>query len=158
MSEGSKNVTFSLLDRLIDEEPKVSREPVQNRLADMAQLKSSLVRDLERLLNSRRNIFEPPAAYRWVNQSLFVYGLSDFTGENPKNPFAKQKLRQEIEKTLSRFESRLKKIRVEFEVAGENARSLRFRISGVISVSKVREPVSFDTYLDVNRGQFLISK
>lgn len=156
MKEGQQ-LTASLLDRLIDLEPRVPNEPVQYRLQRIGQIKASVIRDLENLLNTRKNILQPPSAYREVNTSLFVYGLSDFSAENPKSPAIRQKLRLELEKTIARFEPRLRNPAVRVETQGEDKRRLRFRISATLVVDPVSEPVSFDTYFDVNRSEYRIS-
>jgi type VI secretion system protein ImpF len=149
--ERHENLQASVLDRLVDQEPEVSREPVQYRLLGVGQVKAWVVRDLENLLNTRRHILTPPPAYTEVNDSLFTFGLPDYTSQNPKNMAVRQQLRQEIERTIARFEPRLKDVSVHVETATDNDRSLRFRINGLLVV----EPVTFDTYFDVNRSQYV---
>lgn len=158
MKQDRQDTQASVLDRLVDYEPGVSHEPVQYRLLSIGQVKASVIRDLENLLNTRRQILPPPSQYREVNNSLFVYGLRDFTSQNPKSVSVRQQLRQDVEKTISRFEPRLKNVTVHLETPTERERNLRFRISGVLVVEPLAEPVTFDTYFDVNRGQYVISK
>ena len=158
MKQNQQNVRASILDRLIDHEPGLSREPVQYCLVSIGQIKASVVRDLENLLNTRRQILILPVEYSQVNDSLFVYGLQDFTSKNPGSPFVKQRLRQDIEKTISRFEPRLKNVSVHLETTAQNKRNLRFRIKGMLVVEPVAEPVTFDTYFDVNKGEYIISR
>ena len=86
MKENGQNLHASVLDRLIDNEPGVSHEPVQYRLLNIGQIKASVIRDLENLLNTRRQILAPPAECKEINKSLFVYGLGDFTSQNPRSP------------------------------------------------------------------------
>ena len=157
MSDQYLNVQASILDRLIDSEPRVSSEPVQNHLQGVGPIKNSVVRHLEKLLNTRRYIETTPAELREINKSLFVYGLKDFTGENPNSIMIKQQLRQDIEKTISKFEPRLKNVRVQLETDGQNQRKLRFRITGLLHVEPISEPVAFDTFFDMNRSQCTIS-
>src|SRR5512137_3042676 len=102
------NIQTSILDRLIDREPGVSRESSQHQLDDIRAAKQSVVKDLENLLNTRRKIFPVPEEFWEVNNSLFVYGLPDFSSLNPKNPQVKQMLRRDIEQTVAMFERRLK--------------------------------------------------
>jgi type VI secretion system protein ImpF len=147
----------SLLDRLIDHEPDSSREPVQHR-PSAGQLKDAVVRDLENLLNTRRQILLPPAEYTEVNNSLYLYGLQDFTSKNPDSPFVRQRLRQAIEQTLSRYEPRLKNVTVLVETSGKTSRELRFRITAMMSAGSMTEPVTFDTYFDVSRSEYRISR
>lgn len=158
MKQNQQNVRASILDRLIDHEPGLSHEPVQYCLVSIGQIKASVVRDLENLLNTRRQILILPVEYSQVNDSLFVYGLQDFTSKNPGSPFVKQRLRQDIEKTISRFEPRLKNVSVHLETTAQNKRNLRFRIKGMLVVEPVAEPVTFDTYFDVNKGEYIISR
>jgi type VI secretion system protein ImpF len=157
MAASLKDVRASLLDRLIDEEPTVSREPVQLRLYNVGQIKAAVIRDLENLLNARRTIVVPPPVHTELNQSLYVYGLRDYTSHNPRSPAAKQQLRLEVERTIARFEPRLKNVSVHVETPGPNARTLRFRVTARLVVEPISEPVMFDTYFDANRGEYVIT-
>ena len=158
MNEKQQNLQASILDRLIDLEPGVSREPVQYRFLSIGQAKTSVARDLENLLNTKRSVLVPPIGCREVNSSLFVYGLQDFTSQNPKSPMVRQQLRQQIERVISRFEPRLKNVKVNLEMSTQSERNLRFRISALLVVGPVSEPVTFDTYLDVTRGAYAVSE
>ena len=157
MRESRENLRACILDRLVDLEPGVSHEPVHSGFRSIGQIKASLVRDLENLLNTKRQILVPPSGFREVNNSVFVYGLRDFTSQNPGSPFVKQKLRLDVEKTISRFEPRLRNVTVQVETPTRKDHRLRFRIIGLLVVDPVREAVSFDTYFDVDRGEYVIS-
>jgi type VI secretion system protein ImpF len=157
MSEPGRNAPASILDRLIDLDPDVSREPVPFRLQDIRQVKTSVVRDLENLLNTKWLVAEPPGAFRNLRESLWLYGLRDFSADNPKAPAVRQQLRREIERTISRFEPRLRSVSVQLDAESEKERTLRFRISAMLIVEPLSEPVTFDTVLDVNRAQFKVT-
>jgi type VI secretion system protein ImpF len=157
MSDPGRNAQASILDRLIDLDPDVSRESVPFRLQDIRQVKASVVRDLENLLNTKRPIAEPPGALRYLRDSLWLYGLRDFTADNPKAPAVRQQLRREIERTISRFEPRLRSVGVQLDAESEKERTLRFRISAMLIVEPLSEPVTFDTVLDVHRAQFKVT-
>ncbi|MFH1146592.1 MAG: type VI secretion system baseplate subunit TssE [Pseudomonadota bacterium] len=158
MKQDDQVIRASILDRLVDREPGVSHEPVQFRFFSLGQIKASVARDLENLLNTKRHILVPPAAYKEVHNSVFVYGLRDFTSLNPKALSVRQELRQDIERTIARFEPRLKNVLVRLESPSHNDRNLRFRISGLLVAEPFMESVTFDTYFDVNRGEYVISK
>ena len=149
--------TASLLDRLIDLEPRVAGEPSQDRLQGIGRIKNAVIRDLENLLNTRKNMHPLPAACREVGHSLFAYGTGDFSSENPRNPAVRQKLRLELEKTIKLFEPRLRNVNVRIETDGEGRHRLRFRISALLVIDPVSEPVSFDTYFDINRSEYRMS-
>ncbi|MGE5238557.1 MAG: type VI secretion system baseplate subunit TssE [Chloroflexota bacterium] len=152
------NVQQSVLDRLIDREPGTSHESVQRQTGSIAQVKAGVVRDLENLLNTKRIILDPPDSYEELENSLYRYGLGDFTSQNPKSPAVRQHLRQEIEKTIALCEPRLRNVTVQFETGDKLDRFLRFRIVGLLVVDPISEPVTFDTYFDVNRGEYVITK
>jgi type VI secretion system protein ImpF len=158
MNKNHENIQASILDRLIDDEPGVSREPVQFRLMNFGQIKAALIRDLENLLNTKSRIFSVPPEYKELNNSLFVYGLRDFTSQNPKSPSVRLHLRQEIEKAISRFEPRLRNISVQIIDPSKNERNLRLRISALLVTEPVAEPVTFDTFFDINRGEYVIPR
>jgi len=158
MKTNRQHIQASVLDRLIDNEPGVLHEPVQRRTYSVGQIKASVVRDLENLLNTRRNIRPLPVKYREVNSSLFVYGLQDFTSKDPRSPSVKLHLRNDVEKTIARFEHRLKNVTVHIESEDSSDRKIRFRITGVLHIDPITEPVTFDTYFDLNRGEYVISK
>jgi type VI secretion system protein ImpF len=157
MIEKNISAQASILDRLLDHEPGVASEPVQDRLS-VRQIKVAVIRDIENLLNTRRQILEPSPEYHEVQNSLYMYGLQDFTLKNPASPMVKQKLRRIIERTISNFEPRLKNVTVQIETSGQNVRDMRFRITAILVVEPITEPVIFDTYFDVSRGEYRIEK
>lgn len=157
MKREPQSLQTSILDRLIDREPEVSSESVQNRSLNIGQIKASVKRDLENLLNSRRIIIEPPQSYRELIDSVYSYGLHDFTSKNPKSPSLKQQLRFELEKTISQFESRLKNVSIHFEEHSADKQSLKFRISALMVVEPIKEPVTFDTICDVNKQSYSVT-
>jgi len=158
MKPNQQNLKASILDRLVDNEPQISHEPIHYRLVSIGQIKASVIRDLENLLNTKRQIMLPPAAYKQVNSSFFVYGLRDYTAQNPASPSVRQQLRRDIEKTISRFEPRLRNASVQVETPTERDRNLRFRITALLVVEPVAEPVSFDTYFDIGKREYVISE
>jgi type VI secretion system protein ImpF len=158
VKDNKDNIQSSLLDRLIDLEPQLSRESAQYRLLNFGQIKAAVIRDLENLLNTKSQILPIPPAYREVNGSVFTYGLSDFTSHNSKNPSVRQALRQSIEKAIIKFEPRLRNVTVQIEAPTEEIRSIRLRINALLVLDPVAEPVTFDTYFDINKGEYTIRR
>lgn len=148
----------SVLDRLIDEEPQNSSEPARYRLASIGEIKASVVRDLENLLNTRRHIVDLEPEYQELGRSLYVYGLRDFTSTNPKNPATRKQLKSDIMRTIEIFEPRLHSVTVQVESDENSGGSVHFRINGLLVLESDTEPVTFDTFFDVNRGEYVISK
>jgi type VI secretion system protein ImpF len=115
-------------------------------------------RDLENLLNTKNYVSSLCSEYQELNSSLFVYGLPDFTSTNPKSPSVRLKLRQELEKAIAQFEPRLRNVTVRVEEHGTGERNLRFKINALLYMDPVAEPVTFDTFFDVNRCEYSIPK
>ena len=105
-------VTPALLDRLIDLDPSASSDPPATRNQSVRQLKISLRRDLEWLLNTRRIAEEAPEAYQQVCHSLYHYGLADVTSMALNSPRDKNRLLRMVESILTDFEPRLSGVRV----------------------------------------------
>jgi type VI secretion system protein ImpF len=149
MSERHRPLLPSLLDRLIDLDPGVSREPPSARHQVLREVKVSLRRDLEHLLNTRaRNLVWDPARMPELNKSLADYGLPDFTSVNLFTETDRARFCGEIEEIIRRHEPRLANVRV-VPVAEEEAldRSFSFRILAELDVDPAPEPVLFDSHL-----------
>lgn len=148
----------SLLDRLIDLDPAHPREPVQSRQLSYSQAREAVGRDLENLLNTKCFAGDIPAACRELGKSVYAYGLSDFTSRNPGSPSVQNDLRREIERAIQLFEPRLSKFSVQSEESDGRERRLRFRITALLVMDQGAEPVSFDTFFDLNLGEYLVVK
>ena len=151
-------VTPSLLDRLIDYEPKESRESPKSRSANLRELKLSVRRDLEFLLNSRSFPDEIPESLEELNKSVALYGLPDFTRSNVKNPSEQIKLTEQLESAIRIFEPRLMDLQITLDPVNDIERSLRFRILAQLKVDPVPEPIAFDTILQMGSGEFEVKE
>ena len=105
-------VTPSVLDRLVDLEPKVFTETPKSRSTSLRDLKIAVRRDLEWLLNTRRNPDEAPEAYEHLSHSLYNYGLPDVSAMSVDSPRDRNRLLRMVELTIQMFEPRLASVRV----------------------------------------------
>jgi type VI secretion system protein ImpF len=156
--ENEIRITPSVLDRLIDYEPEVSREPLASRSKSLRQLKDSVKRDLEQLLNTRQSSDWLPPDLKELEQSLAAYGLPDFTSVSIKSPAEQVRLRRAIESAISTFEPRLEDINITILPLGDLERSLRFRIDARLKIEPAPEPVTFDAMLQLSSGQYLVKE
>lgn len=156
--DANNNIQVSLLDRLVDDDPKAPHEPVQFRLTDFRHIKALVTRDLERLLNTRCGLKISPKHYPETNRSVLYYGLRDYSAESPNSSDTRNRIVKDIEKTIQCFEPRLKNIKVRIDEDIEDHRGLAFRITGLLVVDPIREPVAFDTYYDGSRKEYVISE
>ena len=75
--EPEQTVTQSVLERLIDRDPKSGSEGAPTRAQSVRLLRASVRRDLEWLLNTRRTPAAADEAYPEVAKSVYNYGLPD---------------------------------------------------------------------------------
>jgi type VI secretion system protein ImpF len=150
-------VTASILDRLVDLNPDVASDPPANRSQSVRQLKASVRRDLEWLLNSRRNPDEAPETYEELFRSLYNYGLPDVASMGLNSPRDRQRLLRMVEQTIEIFETRLVGTRVRAQDnTGSGPRILRFQIEALLKMDPAPEQILFDTLLQINSGEYQI--
>jgi type VI secretion system protein ImpF len=150
-------VTPSILDRLIDNDPRSSQDPPPSRSASVADLKQAVRRDLEWLLNTRHSPNEVPHDLDEVNKSLAVYGLPDTTGIAADDANEQKRLIKAVENAIRTFEPRFIDLKVTLLPITNVERELKFRIEANLDVEPAPEPVSFDTVLQTGRGDFVIT-
>jgi type VI secretion system protein ImpF len=142
-------VTQPLIDRLLEQ----AQDPYRTRSASVRALKTALRRDLEWLLNTRRNPNAAPDSMPQLSQSLFNYGLPDFSALSANSPKDRQTLLLEIERTVALFEPRLRNVRVTL-VEGTGTRAVRFQIEGSLQMDPSPEHISFDGELQLANGEY----
>ncbi len=145
----------SVFDRLLDDDPGNSRESARSRRQVLRDLKQSVGRDLENLLNTRQRWGTFPETMEELDHSLVNYGIPDFTGMNMSLPSERQKLRSVVERAILRFEPRFRSVKVKLlENKDSFDRTLRFRIEGLLQVEPSPEPVIFDSQLEPSTASF----
>jgi type VI secretion system protein ImpF len=151
-------ITPSVVDRLLDFEPNVSTEVPKSRAKSLRELKTSVRRDLEWLLNTRRYVGEIAENLEEVNKSVAIYGLPDFTGASAKNINEQKRLVKQIEATIKIFEPRFLDLKVTLEQSNSLERALRFRIDARLDVEPSPEPISFDTVFQFGSSEFSVTE
>ncbi len=149
-----ERISLSVIDRLIDQDPRTSTEAPLNHAQSVRAHKESVRRDLEWLLNTRRIAEPPPESLREVNRSLYLYGLPDFTTYSIANPKDQARLIRFLQSAVKQFEPRLSNARlVAIENTESKSRKLRFRIEALLLMDPLPEHVTFDTVLQLTTGQ-----
>jgi type VI secretion system protein ImpF len=147
-------LVLSLLDRLIDENPDLSRDPPKSRGQHLRELRDSVRRDLENLLNTRQRCLGWPEGCDELALSSVNYGIPDFTGADLASAERREAFRATIEDVIRQFEPRFVSVHVTMLDNSEPTdRTLRFRIEALIYADPAPEPLVFDSYLDpASRG------
>lgn len=139
----------SILDRLIDEDPTNALDNDKSHAQYLRDLRNSVKRDLENLMNTRFRMQAPPEQLAQLEKSLLNYGLPDLATVNIADIEKKRQFIKDLERTLITYEPRFKTIKViHIENKELNDRTLRFRIDATLYADPAPETIIFDSVLD----------
>ena len=136
----------SLLDRLVDLQPGVD-DPQAGRPVALSEVKDSVARDLESLLNTRSNPSLLELDSPLLRSSLLSFGIPDFSDRSLDNPAHRGEICRSIEKAVSDHEPRLRQVEVELSAEASADNRLHFIIRAILVVDFAREAVNFDAHL-----------
>jgi type VI secretion system protein ImpF len=148
----------SMLDRLLDEEPDVSREVPKDDTKTLREMKNAVRRDLENLLNTRARCLSWPPSLDQLPASLVNYGLPDFTNTYARAVEDPDTLCKVIKFAIEQFEPRLRDVKV--DVLPSNVatdRALRFRIDATLYVEPVEDKVFYSSSIEPVSGNFEVT-
>ena len=152
-----KGFAPSVWDRLIS----ASESPDSHRAVPamtLAQLKDSVARDLEGLLNTRVAI---PAGrlsmYPRCRTSVFKYGLRDFAGMCLTSSEDRKIICDCLKVAIQRFEPRLGHVRAEVVLGAGAVNRLDFVIFGTLNVPGAAGHVDFNARLQPSTLHYSIS-
>ncbi len=144
-----KNLRPSIIDRLLDNEPHIKIEAEKDRHQQLRELRNSVRRDLENLLNARYRMVEPASKFEELSKSLLNYGLPDLATVNITDTDKKKEFTRNLERILREYEPRFKSVRVTFIDNQEKVdRTLRFRVNATLYADPAPEVVVFDSVLE----------
>jgi type VI secretion system protein ImpF len=150
---GEATVTIPVLDRLIDLEPGNSTENPPSRSQSERLLRRAVRRDLEWLLNTRRNSDPPDEGAKEVTRSAYMYGLPDLSALTMATAGDRNKLVRQIVAAINLFEPRLANVRLVMIENPDTAKSeVRLRIEAMLRMDPSPEPISFDTVIELKSG------
>lgn len=146
----------SLLDRLLNDDPTNPYETPKSRNQLLADLKRSVRRDLENLLNTRWRCAEWPADLQELDLSLINYGLPDFAASQLGSEQDRERLRQVVERVIRACEPRFKRVSVAIKSTDLADRTLGLRIDALLFAEPAPEPVVFDSQLETDHLTFTV--
>lgn len=132
-----------LFERLVDLEPRRAEEQDPARVLDPRELRASVRRELERLLNTRAPF--PAEALEGRERTTLEYGIPDFGHLQTRDTGAQKRIAEEVRRAVAAYEPRLKQVKVAVEpsAAPDRERRLTVRVEAMLVVGEVMEPVSF---------------
>lgn len=144
-----RKLRASILDRLLDDEPQISIDADTNKYHKIKNLRNSVRRDLENLLNTRHRIMEPAEELSQLELSLLNYGLPDLATVNMSDMDNKQQFIDNFESILRDYEPRFKSVKVSLQDNTDKLdRTVRFRIDATLYADPYPEVIVFDSVLE----------
>jgi type VI secretion system protein ImpF len=126
--------------------------------AGLEQLKDSIVRDLESLLNTRLGIaFDALDAHPEARASILNYGLVDFAGFCLSSGEDRAAICASLKDAIERHEPRLTGVSASLEPGGGINR-LQFVITATLRAADGAQPVNFNAVLQPSSLHYVISK
>lgn len=151
----------SLLDRLTDEKPEVTRETRDGRVIDVRRLREIVQRDLSWLLNTYNNDIDiDPEIYPNAARSVLTYGIQDISGKFTTGNRV-EAIRRSIRDAIETFEPRIRSgsVDVQLRVSDQARQAV---ISFDIHADMWAEPVPMELYLrtdvDVTTGDVTVER
>lgn len=149
----------SILDRLIDESPDASRDQPKGYNQVLRELKQSVRRDLQNLLNTRKRCLSLPAEMGELRQSLADYGIPDFSRANFESSTMRQQFETLMTRTIETYEPRFVRVSVQVvDNPDDLDYTLRFKIDALLYAEPNPEPVLFETALEPVTQSFAITR
>ena len=125
-------------ERLLERIGSWSRDPGRRTREDPERTIDSVLKHLQRMLNTRQG--SVPIAED--------YGVCDFTDFACAYPDSIRDFERSIRQTIQKFEPRLKAVRVSLIPSDEDLLSLRFHIVARLATDEKNIPVLFESVLD----------
>jgi type VI secretion system protein ImpF len=146
-----------LLDRLFQPADAPSRGDAARLRHSLDQVKDSVAKDLESLLNTR-NAHQPEQMRSWPHaaRSVLTFGLMDFVGLSLDNPDHRELICTSIADAIHCHEPRLRQVTVRLDAAKQLGLGLRFAIHAKLVVNPLVEAVSFDAMLQPTTQRYAV--
>ena len=131
-------VERTLFERLTDPDPPSSR-----RLElDIGRLKHSILLHLQKMLNSRHSHAPAQPDYGIPDLNEFMFSFPESIGP----------MRQAIERSIEKYEPRLKNVKATWVPDEENPLNIRFEISARLALEQGNVPLKFATQVGSASG------
>lgn len=136
-----------LFDRLLLPDSDVPEGLILTCSAE--QLRDSVARDLERLLNARSAWLSvgDEEVGPLARASVMCFGVPDFAARVLASSEDQRFIAQSLARAIETHEPRLRQVSIAFQPGGGTKRALSFTIRATLVVRPARESVSFDALL-----------
>jgi type VI secretion system protein ImpF len=153
----------ALLDRLTDERPDLTSEPIEGRVLTKSQLRAAVLRDLTWLLNTvRLSSLQEIGGFPHVEDSVVNYGMPAFSGETASSLDITD-LERAIREAIIHFEPRLIAETLRVEAVSDSRMMdwhnvVSIQITGQLWAQPVPLELILRTEIDLETGQIELSE
>ena len=141
-----KRLIPPVLDRLLDQNPDADFRQSHHIVRC---IRESIRRDMENLFNTRYCVVSPPAEYENLDDSVLNYGLPDLSTINMTTFDNRNDFCRKMEKTILKFESRIKTVKVKTDTVLDNENpTIHFRVEATLNVNPLQELIIFESMLN----------
>lgn len=152
----------SLLDRLTDDDPSHQEESREKRVLSPRQLRQSVVRDLEWLLNTPNLTgVQDLSAYPAIIDSVLNFGLPDLSGKHLSG-LEIMELERALRRAILCFEPRILKrslkVKATIDESQMSHQSLRFDIIAEVWGQPLPQQLYLKTEVDLETGNFQVKE
>ena len=138
-----------LFDRL-DLSSEIDDEQRPFRILTREQLKASIRRELERLLNTRCSLSLDEVGEE--ERSVINYGIPDFSSLSAQNADDQILIGRIIGQTVTAFEPRLRNVAVDVKPVPNSEATLYVFLDATMTIGQFNEPVYFPVVLNNKNG------
>ena len=138
-----------LFDRL-DLNPEIDDEQRPFRILTQTQLKASIRRELERLLNTRCSLSLDQVGEE--ERSVVNYGIPDFSSLSAQNADDQILIGRIVGQTVTAFEPRLRNVAVDVRPVPNSEAGLYILVDATMVIGQFNEPVYFPVVLNNKNG------
>ena len=165
MNIQSNKILPNLFDKLMDDDPGKTIEPLQDRDASIEKYKKTVMRDLISLLNSSTTVealdLEDLEDLGYAKKSTLTYGMKSFAGMAFSDS-NKQTIINEIKRAILKFERRVYPESLEVELMKDSdgnlectaSHKIKISITGVLRPLQKKERIFIKTEIDLETGRF----
>jgi type VI secretion system protein ImpF len=150
--------TPTVLDRLFDE---TSSSPSHDHLLrglTLDQMKDSVARDVEALLNTRLALSDDQLSpFPNARHSVLSFGMSDFVGRSLERADDRRSICELIERAIALHEPRLRDVVVTLAGPSTRLHALSFSVTALLVLDPATEPISFDALLQPTTQQYSVT-
>lgn len=149
-----------LFDRLLATDPDAPEGLIQT--CSVEQLRDTVARDLERLLNARSAMLSIDPQWFSIGAqaraSVMCFGVPDFAGRVLASSEDQRFIATSLAQAIEAHEPRLRQVAVEFSQTDAPGRALQFTIRATLVVRPTRESVSFDAVLMPSMSRYQVTQ